>query len=229
MSDIQLYSAKSCPFAQRTRLVLLEKAIAYEEIEIDLDNKPQWFQTVSPYSKVSALKRGGEIVYESAVINEYLDEIFPEPSLMPREPGRRAAARIWIDYCNSTLTTTWYKVLLAQDGENRRKLGEQLQKHFLFMEEAGIGKLGGKYWLGDQVSLVDFTFYPWFERLPVMAHYRKITLPPACRRLAAWAGRMSERPSVKALALPPETLIRNASKYADGTQTGPTADELRDD
>ena len=228
MADIQLYSAKSCPFAQRTRLVLLEKGIAYDEIEIDLDNKPDWFETVSPYSKVPALKRGGELVYESAVINEYLDEIVPEPRLMPAEPGRRAAARIWIDFCNTQFTTTWYKVLLAQEGEKRRKLGEQLTQHFLFMEEAGIGKLGGTYWLGDRVSLVDFTFYPWFERLPVMAHYRKITLPAACRRLAAWAERMRGRPSVKTLALPPETLIRNASKYADGTQTGPTADELRD-
>lgn len=229
MSDIQLYSAKSCPFAQRTRLVLLEKAVAYDEIEIDLNDKPAWFATVSPYSKVPALKRGGELVYESAVINEYLDEVFPEPSLMPKEPARRAAARIWIDFCNTAFTTTWYKVLLAQQGEKRRTLGEQLTKHFLFMEEAGIGKLGGDYWLGDKASLVDFTFYPWFERLPVMEHYRKIGLPKSCRKLAAWAERMKTRPSVKTLIQSPEILIRNAAKYADGTQTGPTADELRDD
>ena len=96
---MELYTARVCPFAHRTRLTLLEKGLEFEHIEIDLKNKTPRFLEVSPYGKVPALFHDGQTIYESAIINEYLDEVFPNPSLMPNDPVFRAKARIWIHYC----------------------------------------------------------------------------------------------------------------------------------
>ena len=92
MSEITIYSAVVCPFAHRSRLVLLEKGIDFELVEIDLQNKPANFTEISPYSKVPVIKHGNERVWESAIINEYLDETFPEPSLLPKDAISRAQA-----------------------------------------------------------------------------------------------------------------------------------------
>ena len=115
-SQIQLVSAEVCPFAQRSRLVLLEKKLSFELVEINLDNKPDWFTNISPYSKVPVLLHGDTAIYESTVINEYLDEIAPEPNLLPKSPQQRAHARIWIDFDNSRIVPIFYKFMLCFRG-----------------------------------------------------------------------------------------------------------------
>ncbi len=76
---------------------MLEKGIDFTPIEIDLQKKPDGFTQISRYGKVPAIKHGDVEIYESAIINEYLDEVFPEPPLLPKDPGAKAIARIWID------------------------------------------------------------------------------------------------------------------------------------
>jgi len=122
MSDLQIISANVCPFAQRTRMVLNEKSLDFELVEINLKDKPDWFLDVSPYGKVPVLRHNGRTIYESAVINEYLDESFPEHPLMPSDPASRALARIWIDYCNNQFCPLFYKVLLSQDKATQKEL-----------------------------------------------------------------------------------------------------------
>jgi glutathione S-transferase len=90
MAEIKLYSAVVCPYAHRTRLVLQEKGIDFDLIEIDLQNRPEGFTKVSPYGKVPAITHNDERVWESAIINEYLDEVFPNPPLLPSD--RRLAS-----------------------------------------------------------------------------------------------------------------------------------------
>ena len=82
MSEIKIYSFDKCPFAQRTRMVLIEKNLLFELVEIDVYNKPDWFSSVSPYGKVPVLSHEGNTIYESAIINEYLDEVFPDTPLI---------------------------------------------------------------------------------------------------------------------------------------------------
>lgn len=103
MTEIEIYSAALCPFAQRSRLTLSEKGVPFELIEIDLQNKPANFLEISPYGKVPVLKHGDHRLWESTIINEYLDEIFPEPPLLPKEPIQRAHARIWINFADTRL------------------------------------------------------------------------------------------------------------------------------
>ena len=101
MSDIKIYSFDKCPYAQRTRMVLIEKGLDCELIEIDVYNKPEWFHEISPYGKVPVIVHEGKTIFESAIINEYLDERYPEVGLMPTDLYERARARIWMDYCSS--------------------------------------------------------------------------------------------------------------------------------
>ncbi|NBD32481.1 MAG: glutathione S-transferase family protein, partial [Cyanobacteria bacterium] len=100
---LELYSASVCPFAHRTRLTLMEKGLDFQLIEIDLNKKPDWFSEVSPYGKVPVIKHQENRIWESAIINEYLEEAFPKPALFPDSPGERALARIWIDFANTKL------------------------------------------------------------------------------------------------------------------------------
>jgi glutathione S-transferase len=229
MAEVEIYSASVCPFAQRTRLTLLEKGVDFKLTEIDLENKPDWLTKVSPYGKVPAIKHGDNRVWESAIANEYLEEAFPEPALMPRDLGKRAIARIWIDFANTKFVTAFYKLLLIQEPQQQQKWAKQLRDHLRFMEREGVGKLSdqGPYWFGKELSLVDLTFYPWFERWPVLEHYRGLTLPSDCPRLQQWCQIMGDRHSVKTIAHPQDFYVQQYAKYADGTASGITAQEMR--
>ncbi len=229
MAEIEIFSAEVCPYAARTRLLLLEKGIPFSLTEIDLKAKPKWFEEVSPYSKVPVVRNGGEVIWESSVINEYLDELYPEPPMMPEDPARRAYARVWIDFANVKLMPTWYKLFLSQAGVEREALAEELRAHFRFMEFRGLRELSaaGPYWMGAEVGLVDFTYWPWFERIGALEHYRGVGVPEDCTRLAAWMAAMAKRPASKAIAFPLERYIEGYKRYADGTEDGVTARDMR--
>lgn len=228
MAEIKLYSTKTCPFAQRTRLGLTEKGLDFSLTEIDLKNTPDWFSKISPYGKVPVLEHGGDRVWESAIINEYLEESYPEPPLLPRSPGRRAYARFWVDFANVKLVPTFYKLLLEQDPARQRELADRYTEHLRFMEREALAAPGaGPYWLGRELSLADLAFYPWFERFCVLEHYRKVTLPGDCTRLRDWLTAMDERDAVQKLKQPPEFYIASYSHYADGSASGSTAQDMR--
>ena len=229
MAEVEIYSATVCPYAHRTRLTLLEKGVNFNLTEIDLEHKPDWFAEVSPYGKVPVVKHGNDRVWESTIINEYLDEVFPQPQLMPTNPGQRAIARIWIDFANTKFTPTFYKLLLSQEPEQQQEWAQELRQQLLFMEKEGIGKLSnrGPYWLGESLSLVDLAFYPWFERFPVLGHYRRFTLPADCARLMAWQSAMVNRASVRQTQHTADFYIQEYIDYADNTASGVTAQEMR--
>lgn len=229
MPELQIISANVCPYAQRTRMALRDKGLDFELAEIDLKNKPDWFLDVSPYGKVPVLRHEGRTIYESAVINEYLDEAFADHPLMPTDPADRALARIWIDYCNNQFCPLFYKLLLTQDAEGQQELAEKLKEVLLFMEHEGLEKLQGEgpYWMGAQPGLVDLTFYPFFERFCVLTHYRGVELSADCHRLKQWLAVMKEHPSAIVTANTDDFHINNYKKYADGSANGVTAKEMK--
>ncbi|MFQ5785424.1 MAG: glutathione S-transferase family protein [Alphaproteobacteria bacterium] len=228
MAELEFITAEVCPFAQRTHIALREKGLDYAHREVDLSNKPAWFEAVSPYSKVPVLKRGDTVIYESAIINEFIEETWPEPPLMPADPARRAAARIWIDFANTRFSVSFYKVLLERDPEKRGDIAAALTTQLRFMETEGLARLGAApYWLGGDISLVDIAFYPHFERFAALTHYRGVAIPDDCPRLKAWLTAMRERESVRATAHSDDYYIESYVKYADGSASGVTAREMR--
>lgn len=226
---LRLYSARACPFAQRTRMVLHLKGVEHELTEIDLRETPAWFQALSPYGKVPLLVQGEHRIWESAVINEYLEERFPEPPLLPAEPERRALARIWVDFANTRFLPLFYKLLLEQDEARQAGLATRLAETLQFMETEGLGGPGaGDYWLGETPGLADIAFYPFLERFPVLAHYRDFHVPDACTALRRWHDRMSALECARSTGNGPEFYVRAYASYADGRADGSTAREMRE-
>lgn len=191
MPDITLYSYGGCPFARRTRMTLAEKQLDYELVEIDLRNRPDNFSEISPYGKVPVLFHNGNRLYESAIINEYLDEVFTEPQLMPGDPLLRAQARIWMNYCDTRFSAASWQFMQAGDDEEKLAAArEELHECFLFIEHEGLRKLSdGPYWLGDTFSLLDIQFATFFSRY--MSEPGAGEIPAECSRLKAWLALMA--------------------------------------
>ncbi len=220
MSEIEIYSAILCPFAHRSRLTLREKGISFKLIEIDLQNKPANFLEISPYGKVPVLKHGDNRVWESAIINEYLDEAFPEPPLLPKEPFQRAQSRIWINFADSRLFAATGKLLYGSDPQSRTKILQEIAEHLLFIEREGLPKMSdrGPYWLGSEISLVDLTYYPWFEQLAVLEHFRGFQLPSVLDRLKVWWEAVANRESVRTIAKSQEFYIESYARFAQSSK-----------
>lgn len=202
MSAIELYSFAACPYAQRTHITLLEKQLDFEIIEIDLFNRPEWFATISPYGKVPVLRHAGVTVHESSIINQYLDEAFPQPPLMPGTPALRAQARIWMDYCETRFLPAAHKLTSESDdpekqGSNREKLSGVLRH----IEHEGLRKNGsGPWFFGSQFSLTDIQFAPFLERFDMYVRLAGAVFPDDCRRLRDWMTSLQKRPGIAATA-----------------------------
>ena len=228
MAEIEIISSQTCPFAQRTRMALIEKQIDFELREIDLQNKPRWFLNISPYGKVPVVRRGEDVVFESAVINEYLEEVFPEFPLLPRDPLDRAKARIWIDFANVRFVPHFYKVLLTQDAEGQACHREKILEAINHMEFAWLrNRSTGPYWLGEKLTLADLTLYPHLQRFCAIEYYRGFSIPEEANELRAWLAAMAALPSAKATRRPDDIYIRSWKKYADNSSTGTTAQDMR--
>ncbi|MCP4000959.1 MAG: glutathione S-transferase family protein [Gammaproteobacteria bacterium] len=198
MSQLHLYSFKTCPFARRTRMTLLEKGLDFELTEIDIQNKPDNFSTIAPYGKVPVLLHEGRHIYESAIINEYIDERFPEPPLMPADPLNRAEARIWMDYCTHNYSAAIRALLMAEDDAQTQSAHEAVRECMLFIEHEGLRKLSeGPFWLGKKISLIDIQFMPFFQR---RLENNRAEIPAECIRLHGWLDTMISHPSWLATA-----------------------------
>ncbi|QMS92477.1 glutathione S-transferase family protein [Nostoc edaphicum CCNP1411] len=216
MAEIKVYSAVVCPYAHRSRLVLQEKGVEFDLIEINLQNKPEGFTDISPYGKVPAIAHNNNRVWESAVINEYLNEVFPNPPLLPSSPIAKAQARIWIDFANTRFVPAFSTLLRSSDIQQQEAAKKELYQHLEFIENEALGKLSGDgpYWFGESVSLVDFTFYPWFERWPALKHYRGFGIPEEFTRLRQWKKAVKQRDSVVAIANSKEFYIERYARFA---------------
>jgi len=211
---VKLYSARACPFAHRTRLVLSHKNIGFEVEEIDLKNKPAWFdRDVSAYGKVPAIAHDDLRLWESAVINEYLDETFPRPPLLPAQPGRRALARIWIDYANTRFAPAFGTLLRAKEPEAQASARKELAEVLQEIEERALAKLSaaGPFFFGSTPSLVDFSFYPWFERWAALERFRDFPAPADLKRLERFRQASRELEAVRAHENPADYYI---ARYA---------------
>jgi len=203
---IELISFRLCPYVQRSVITLLRKKIPFDLTYIDLENPPGWFDAISPLGKVPVLKvftgpaQKGEkdfrVLFESAVINEYLDEVSP-PSLHPADPLDKAFERAWIEM-GSHLLGLQYMLLTASEreaiDENRRELFEDMSR----VEEA----IRGPYFRGEVFGLVDTAWAPLFTRLllsPEIASAPEWKKMPKTR---AWAERLFAEPAVRDSVVP---------------------------
>ncbi len=198
---ITLYDAMPSANSDRVKVVLHEKGLAYDRITLNLakkDQKQPEFLKLNPYGKVPVINDGGKILFESCIINEYLDEQYPNPPLMPKDPYLRGRGRVLVDYALNHLHETYWALrgeMMKQEAERntalvndtRRNLRDRLQ----YLEEA----LGEKTHFLGEFSLTDIDVLPRFLR---MEQYGVLPAP-SLPRLNEWLPRMKTRPSVKAI------------------------------
>jgi len=196
MSNLTLVSHHLCPYVQRAAIALVEKAVPYERIYIDLANKPDWFKALSPLGKVPVLKvvqaDRDAAIFESAVILEYLEETQPNP-LHPADALNRAEHRSWIEFGSSLLNGIW-EFYVAPDEETLTAKAMSLAGRFERLE----GRLGdGPYFDGQRFSLVDAVFGPVFRYFNVFDRIGDFGILEGKRKVAAWRKALLERPSIK--------------------------------
>lgn len=193
----ELISFKICPFVQRSVIILLEKGIDFDITYIDLKNPPEWFLEVSPFGKVPILRCGDTVLFESAVINEFLDESNP-PSLHPTEPLVRAQNRACIEFA-SHLNLEIGDILSAQTKEEFDESCGRIVKA-LKRVESRISK--GPYYNGDAFSLVDAAYAPPLMRLNLLKQFYHVDLLAKLPKMQVWADILAQRESVQQSVVP---------------------------
>lgn len=154
-------------------------------IEVDLKNKPPELLRLNPYAKVPVLVDNGAVIYESAIINEYLEEKYPETSLMPKDLAQRARARIWIDFCNTRLQAAGGRV---RHGDEPEKAKEKVKEHLATLNK----EMAGRSYIAGDYSLADITFIPFFVRQERYGAVIDESLP----HLKRWIELLLSRPAV---------------------------------
>lgn len=192
---LRLISHKLCPYVQRAAIVALEKRIDFERVDIDLANKPEWFLSLSPTGKVPVLEvteADGtiHILFESAVIAEYLDEISGNP-LLPADPLRRARERAWVEYASAMLADI-SRLYTAPDAAGFEAAISAIEARF---ETLGR-EIKGPFFAGARFGLVDAAFAPVFRYLDVFERALDFGLVERGPKVAAWARELATRPSV---------------------------------
>ena len=206
MNQIELFTSRLCPFALRARLALAEKAVQAREIEIDTLNKPAWFLELSPQGKVPVLRHGTRLVWELAVVCEYVDDILRGPALLPKDPYERARARMWVRFADSRLYARTEALLHSFDDKLHAAIVSELAEMLGFVERHAFAapRQDGPYWLGAELSLADLAFYPWFEQVCVLERHFGFHMPVELPRLRTWWATVAARDSVRSIGSPPE-------------------------
>jgi glutathione S-transferase len=176
-----LYTAERCPYAARARIVLAEKGLDYDAVEIDLDDRPAWLYEKNPLGRVPVYEEdGGLVLPESLVIMEYLEERYPEPPLWPADPAERALGRLWLERFDDRLGRAYYA---ARRRDGRDELDTRLTELDSALEAQ-------PYLSGRDYGLADIGYVPW-----ILRERFGLELDPA---LADWLERVSSRPAVAA-------------------------------
>ena len=180
---ITLYDAPRCPYCARVRIVLAEKDVEFEVVEIDLSDRPRWLYEKNATGRVPVLEEDGRAIPESVVIMEFLEERFPEPPLLPADAADRALARLRI-FRDDELTDPYYALRRGDEGAATEL-------------DAALGRLDAAlaerpYLGGSEYGLADIAYVPWILRARDMLGVSSGGYPA----LADWLARLEQRPAV---------------------------------
>ena len=193
---LKLISHKLCPYVQRAVIALTEKGVAFERIDIDLANKPDWFLKLSPLGKVPVLTvgtGGGEVaLFESNLICEYIEDTQGGTKLHPQDPLQRAQHRAWMEFGSTILSELWGLETTGDSAIFETKRLAVAAK-FARVEEA-LGN--GPFFAGENFNLVDAVFAPIFRYFDVFDQLIDLSVFTETPKLRAWRVELAKRPSV---------------------------------
>jgi len=195
-----LYSGTTCPYSQRCRIVLFEKGMDFQVIDVDMTNKPEDLAVINPYNRVPVLVERDLVLYEANIINEYIDERFPHPQLMPADPVMRARARLFLHNFEDQLFD--HIADIESDNQKVADNARAIVRDNLVQIAPIFNKQ--EYMLGDEFSMLDVAIAPLLWRL---GHYG-IELPKQAAPLLKYAERIFSRPAYIEAMTPSEKAMR---------------------
>ncbi|OWY37622.1 glutathione S-transferase [Xenophilus sp. AP218F] len=196
-----LYSGITCPFSQRCRIVLFEKGMDFEIIDVDIHNKPEDLAVMNPYNEVPVLVERDLILHESNIINEYIDERFPHPQLMPADPVMRARARLFLHRFENELFVHVKTLEGGATGKEASKAREAIRDGLTTIAPIFAKQ---KFMLGEDFSMIDVAIAPLMWRLE---HYN-IDLGKNAAPILKYAERIFQRQSFIDSLTPSEKAMR---------------------
>ena len=188
-----LVSHALCPYVQRAVIALHEKGLPFERIDIDLENKPDWFLELSPTGRTPVLRVGDAVLFESAAIVEYLEDTSPNP-LHPSDPIQRARARAWMEQGSAMLGDIWSLEIATDDGAYEAACAAIRTR--IGAVESALGD--GPWFFGARFSTVDAVFAPAFRYFDAFDIRVATHLFDVAPKAAGWRRALAARPSVRA-------------------------------
>jgi glutathione S-transferase len=189
---LTLVSFDLCPYVQRAAIALAEKGVPFGRRTIDLADKPDWFKAMSPLGKVPLLQVDDDVLFESTVIVEFLEETQGTP-LHPARPLERARHRAWMEFGSSILGDIW-AVETTPDRASFEAKRRLLREKFVRLES----ELGhGPWFAGERFTLVDAVFAPVFRYFDVFDRIVDLGTFDGLTRVQAWRRALAARPSVR--------------------------------
>ncbi len=202
---MNLYSGTTDPFSHRCRIVLFEKGMDFEIRDVDLYNKPDDISIMNPYGQVPILVERDLILYESNIINEYIDERFPHPQLMPADPVMRARARLFLFNFERELFVHVQQLERRDQQRDGTKLMDKARAQIRDrLTQLTPIFIKNKHMLGDEFSMLDVAIAPLLWRLD---HYG-IEMPKTAAPLLRYAERLFSRPAYIEALTPSEKVMR---------------------
>lgn len=213
---LRLYSNRFCPYSQRVMLVLDSKKIAYDVVNINLYSKPDWFYDKSPFGKVPALElENGDVLFESLIIADYLDEKYRAHHLHSTDPLQKAKDRLLIEEFNRVVNTM-YKVLTSIGRVNLED--DEAVANGLVRFDRELANRGTPFFGGSKPGMLDLMIWPWCERAEILKLFGNANLlkKDKYRKLLEWSRRISEEPSVRRSIMDSDTHIKYLQSYRAG-------------
>lgn len=192
MSKPKLISFNVCPFVQRSVILLEEKGINYDIDYIDVYNPPTWFLEISPTGKVPVLQVDGEILFESTVIGEYLEEVY-DPKFHPVDPLIKAKNRAWMEF-TSLLYGDIFKLMMAKSKGSADKFIKEMQDTQKSLDEV---KQNRPWFNGNEFSMADIFAAPYFVRVEFFKKNFNVDILEGFTNLQDWSKRVLARKSVQ--------------------------------
>ena len=197
-----LYSGTTNPFSQRCRIVLFEKGMDFQIIDVDLHNKPEDLAVMNPYNEVPVLVERDLVLYESNIINEYIDERFPHPQLMPADPIMRARARLFLHRFEQELFAPVKVLENSMKGKEADKARDAILEGLTMIAPIFAQQ---KFMLGEEFSMIDVAIAPLLWRLE---HY-SIVVDAAASPILKYAERLFSRQAFIDSLSPAEKAMRS--------------------
>lgn len=213
---LRVYNMRYCPYAQRTILALNAKQIDYEVVNIDLKEKPEWLTRKSAFAKVPSIEIEEDLcIYESLVTVEYLDEVYPQRPLLPKDPVKKAFDKIIVEAI-APVQACLYKHILAPDSVTDEVIAAY-NKALKFVEDQ-LKSRSTTFLDGNQPGYADYNIWPWLERLMILKdHFKLLDInAKSFPLLVEYIQNMYKDPAVSQYLVPGEIFLEFLKGYKEG-------------